>query len=141
MLQIIVILHSHSTAQITGPIFPTQTNVFAVADVIMQAATCQFKHQQCFFCHTKGHTSRVCRKRAKSMKSSGGRVHHAGEIEDHADSDSDVYHIYRFGIKRVNPIFEQLLINGTPVRIEVDTGASLTIRSEKRFHEAYPSNP
>ena len=103
------------------------------------AATCQFKHQECFYNHTKGHTSRVCRKRAKSMKNSGGRVHHAGEIEDHADSDSDVYHIYKFGIKRVNPIFEQLLINGISVKMEVDTGASLTIMSEKRFREAYPS--
>ena len=48
-----------------------------------------------------------------------------------------MYNIYSCAVKREKPIFVTVAINSVPTEMEVDTGASVTVMGETKFHEIF----
>ena len=57
---------------------------------------------------------------------------------DLIDDDHDVYPVFRVGIPcnaKIDPYHVEMDINGTSTRMEIDTGAAMTILSEDTFRQ------
>ena len=90
------------------------------------AKSCPFIDKKCFYCHNKGHTSKVCRKKAKANKVKVNNVVQRKENSTEVDDD-EFYDIYSSSMSRNPPLVVEAKINGTDVKMEVDTGASESI--------------
>lgn len=91
---------------------------------------------ECWFCKGKGHMQRQCqqyraererrRRRAKSDTVSKGAT--VKNVDD-SDSDAELFTIFRTQNKE-KPYMVTVSVDGVPIEMEVDTGASLTVISE-----------
>ena len=114
-------------------------------------SNCPFTEKNCFFCNNKGHTVRMCRKKSRSSHKSGSHEQHQVRTdpamqavddsncpEEPAEANlGDMYTIHRCAIQREKPIFVKVDINSIPTEMEVDTGASVTVMGEAKFHEIF----
>jgi hypothetical protein len=91
-----------------------------------QHKSCPFKNTICHYCKKSGHIRRACRKRSKETHSFNPPVNHI----DDDDSDSDDYlaslEINKVGNKD-NVILVTPKVEGTPLRIELDTGSAVSV--------------
>ena len=111
---------------------------------------CPFKDSECFYCHRKGHTIRKCRQKERNDKprtgknSTGRRPVHQLVSEHEFDNsyseakEFEMLNLYKLGESRVKPLLVTLHIEGTPLKMEIDTGASMSVMSEKMFRELVP---
>ena len=53
------------------------------------------------------------------------------------DSEEDPYNIYCCAVQREDPIFVKPKLNDIPMKMEVDTGASLTVMGRKTFKRCF----
>ena len=90
------------------------------------AKSCAFINKECFYCHNKGHTSKVCRKNAKANKVKVNNVVQTKENSTEVDNN-EFYYIYSLFMLRNPPLVVEARINGTDIKMEVDTGASRSI--------------
>ena len=87
----------------------------------------------------RSHSSSICRQKAKQFRpDSGARA--CGTRPTHTvaaseDIDPAEYPMYTFHSSESQPLAVELQIQNVPVRMEVDTGASLSIMS----HQTYTS--
>ena len=92
-----------------------------------QHKSCPFKNAICHYCKKSGHIRRACRKRSKETHRFKPPVNH---IDDDDDSDSDDYlaslEINKVGNKD-NVIWVTPKIEGTPLRMELDTGSAVSV--------------
>ena len=102
-------------------------------------AKCRFRQAECRYCHKRGHIAAVCRQKAKQFRSdSGARARGTRPTHTVAESqeiDPPEYPMYSFHSSESQPLAVELQIQNVPVRMEVDTGASLSIMS----HQTYSS--
>ena len=130
------------------------------------ANSCRFKNECCFRCGKRGHIAAVCRgsrqepeeanedhKRLQLPRSREPRQqrrpsrhvrfmkHHQGDQED-SNSDSDdlkIKQIFVIGMKSASGPFEvEMSLNDQPIRMEVDTGAAVSIISQAQFRQLLP---
>ncbi|MEE4247156.1 MAG: hypothetical protein V2I33_17220 [Kangiellaceae bacterium] len=96
-----------------------------------QPQKCPFKSKTCFRCGKQGHTAKACKSPAK------GEAMRLADSDTDSNSDTDAnitYHLYRLkSSSRVPPITASVRINNRELRMEVDTGSSLTLVSSKTF--------
>ena len=90
------------------------------------AKSCPFIDKECFYCHNKGHTSKVCRKKAKANKVKVNNVVQTKENFAEVDDD-EFYNICSLSMSRNPPLVVEAKINGTDIKMEVDAGASRSI--------------
>ena len=91
------------------------------------ASVCKFKDKVCYVCNKRGHIARVCHSRGQSRNQN--RRHHIEK--DEAESPEDrTYSI--FTDTASTPIYQELLINNVPIRMEVDTGVFVSVLILKR---------
>ena len=90
-----------------------------------EPATCPFKQYECHFCKKKGHLAQVCRKKDSSTPE---RAHYVGEEET-----SEYNAMFHVSCGRVKPLYVTVSVNGNPLAMEIDTGASVSIASLKTF--------
>ena len=106
---------------------------------------CYFKDAKCYACGKVGHLSRVCQGKKKgrkttpaSEKKSGNpQATHLLEGEEEAptgDQGVGAYSLFTFCSKRTAPYKVQLNVAGQVMEMEVDTGASLSVISEKMYN-------
>ena len=89
---------------------------------------CPFIDKECFFCKNKGHTSKVCRKKAKSNLPTQQFSNVISETTDNDNSDDDLFSIYQLDHKKSSqPIIITIMIENQNVPIEIDTGASISL--------------
>ena len=89
---------------------------------------CPFIDKECFFCKNKGHTSKVCRKKAKSNLTTQQFSYVISETTDNDNSDDDLFSIYQLDRKMSSqPIIITIMIENQNVPIEIDTGASISL--------------
>ena len=87
---------------------------------------CYFRRKQCRKCNKYGHIAKMCK-----SETEGGterKVHHT-EVEEEL-TDLGLFAVDSGTDKNTDSFFAELGINGTPVRMEVDTGAAVTLVSE-----------
>lgn len=89
--------------------------------------SCPAANWECFLCHRKGHTSKMCRSRSQSAK-------HIEEEEE--EKSANVNHCEIVASLVSSPAFLNVVINGRMVEMEIDTGASISVMS-KVYYDKY----
>ena len=105
--------------------------------------TCKFPRDVvCHGCGKVGHIKRACRSSVSSSvkkpsnRSSSRPVHHIQQ--DTNENSEEVEVIFQVKSNANSPIIVQVKVEDVLVAMEVDTGASLSIVSEKVFRELWP---
>ena len=95
-------------------------------------SSCRFKQYDCNFCKKRGHLARVCRKRgsSNSTQERAQRAHHVAGEEVSAQVEYGMFHI---SSGQVSPYCASVTVNGSPISMEIDTGASVSIISLETF--------
>ena len=92
-----------------------------------EPSTCPFKQYDCHFSKKKGHLARVCRKKGRSTPE---KAHH---VEGEETSKKGAYDLYHVNSGKVKPLYVTVDVNGNPLSMELDTGASVSIASQSTF--------
>ncbi|XP_021378372.1 uncharacterized protein K02A2.6-like [Mizuhopecten yessoensis] len=99
---------------------------------------CKFKDSECFYCRKKGHIIEKCLTRLAECK--GGRVTHSSDRKKQNKvnaleevDDDDIYPMFRVSSSNKEPYTVTLSVNGIPLQMEIDTGASKTVVGEPAF--------
>ena len=123
-----------------------------------QPADCKFREATCNQCGKKGHISPVCRSKAKSPQASkppaqsyGGqhrrgrgsnrRTHQVQEdpVESGTEASSDEeYRLHKLTERSSDPITVTVTIDGKQLPMELDTGAAVSIISDKTRRSLFP---
>ena len=93
---------------------------------------CRHKESECHTCGRKGYISRVCRSKGKT----GGNTkppkgQNAKVVE--AEEESFVINLSKVSGQKVDPFMVSVLVDGKALEMEVDTGASVSLISERTF--------
>ena len=106
---------------------------------------CRFRQAKCHKCGKQGHIAPVCRGKKKTTGSTGsnkrvknvssGNMGQAGADEDMGEFALSISNI---GVAMLRPIKIGLSISGKPVSMELDTGAAVSVMSEKVFKQLFP---
>ena len=98
-----------------------------------RATECKFRDTECLLCKKKGHIARACRSKHKSQI----RTHQLlTSTTDQAEIDEySLYHTQGHGT--TPPILVDLSLNGKDISMELDTGATLSLVSEKTYHSLF----
>ncbi|XP_032997764.1 uncharacterized protein K02A2.6-like [Lacerta agilis] len=100
--------------------------------------TCRFRDVTCRGCGKAGHIMRVCRSKNAGIRPRR-RVHEALEEVELQSISSD--RVYQFPSLGSNKLRVQVRIEGKPCNMELDTGSSYSIISDKTFRELFPKRP
>ena len=108
---------------------------------------CRLKNVKCHVCGKTGHIKKVCRGKPNSGRKNRptGRkktVHHLeGSSEESSPDDDDepLHQLHADTTQKSKPYRVDIGINGKPIKMEVDTGASVTIISERTLQEQWPN--
>ena len=92
-------------------------------------ARCRFKEVACHYCWKRGHIAAVCRKK-KADTSKTEQAHQVGATVDKGE-EYDMYNISDTGSSE--PLIVDVTLNGIPMPMEVDTGASVSLVGEAKF--------
>ena len=96
---------------------------------------CPFIDKECFFCKNKGHTSKVCRKKAKSNLPTQQFSNVISETTDEGQSDEDFLTFYQLNHKSTRPIVITISIENQNIPVEIDTGASISLINWDMFNK------
>ena len=96
---------------------------------------CRFKNADCFTCSKKGRKLQMFGNNVTNKSDTPNIVQNdAVDLKDDADTDDGlVYAIYTISHKRVQPLQVILKLNGVSIKMEIDTGASLSIINSSTF--------
>ena len=108
---------------------------------------CRFKELTCFKCQRRGHIAARCRAKEQPTKKPGGRqqplstqyVQGENSGEDSVnDSDADMISVLKLRGGR-RPITVAVRVNSQDLTMELDTGAAVSVISEKTFNRFLPT--
>ena len=113
-----------------------------------QHSKCSHKEATCHFCHKKGHLSRVCLSKAKQTQGAVGKAKppsqraHAVTAAERESSPEELQ-LFHIGHKqsKTKPLLCTLTIEGKPVEMEIDTGADVSIMSERAYQQLFSHKP
>ena len=94
------------------------------------APACKFKETQYLYCKKKGHLARVCRAKAQGAKGSPDSKR-SNYLE--AQEDDSAYTLFTLHGSNSNPITLDLALNNVPVKVELDTGAAVSVISHSTY--------
>ena len=108
--------------------------------------TCRFKNEQCHHCKGTGHISKVCKKKSANHKKDDAKPQNSGfrylqEAEhDHLTHEfGELFQIGNGGNSSEPSIIVPVSLNGVPLNMELDTGASVTVISEETLRNNIPN--
>lgn len=115
------------------------------------ARSCRFKTAQCYYCGKRGHISRACRMRQASKKKGTWqpqRPHQRADtntVEETTStmnqitiSEEGVYTMFKnFSKEESQPLYATVIVNQAPIRMEIDTGAALSVISETTYQHTW----
>ena len=109
------------------------------------AAACKFKTARCHNCNKKGQIATVCKKKPQNAakpkqwkgKSPGNRGIKSVRKEESAQS-SDELGLMTIRCEQGRPLVMDLTLSGKPSITELDTGAAVSLVSEKVFRSQWP---
>ena len=112
------------------------------------ANNCRFKESLCNFCGKKGHIQRVCRSRHREMQHppfsrQGNQRRQTHHLEEDVPAEPPLlieYNLFAVSVDRVAPITAEVLVNGSNLRMEIDTGAAVSLISEATYFQLWAGN-
>ena len=108
---------------------------------------CKFKDAECFVCHKRGHISRKCRNRQKGDGQSKRKEQtpNSGKPQNYLDREEEEqvnnYTLYSLGEQKAEPYVVEVLLNEESVKMEVDTGAAMSVIGEDTFKALKKKHP
>ena len=108
------------------------------------ASQCKFKDAICRQCEKRGHIARACRsklkannfKREEQTQSSRKKQTHKVTVDSSDEEETEEYSLFNVGIDEKRPCYAVTPnINGVDVTMEIDTGAAVSVISEKTYKE------
>ena len=101
---------------------------------------CKFKEEECYYCHKKGHIAKKCRaKRRDNNTNKSGEDQRAPEMRKHRQTTNylgekqESYSLYTIRATKPDPYCVKIKVDGHDVKMEVDTGASVTVIKRTDF--------
>ena len=101
---------------------------------------CKYKESLCHYCKKKGHLAKKCHQRQKSEAHKSPLSKKTHHIETDQEVEDCVYTMFPVSLSRQDPIQITINVDNCPLTMELDTGASLSIISEK-VYKTLPSAP
>ncbi|KAK3089020.1 hypothetical protein FSP39_000173 [Pinctada imbricata] len=101
------------------------------------ANKCRFRDAECHNCKKVGHLSKKCpnkEENPKPRRKQKGRNHYVDDTSDE-EEQYDMFNVEDTVNRLTEPYKVVLEINKTPVTMEIDTGASVSIISEETFRD------
>ena len=95
---------------------------------------CPYKSAKCHRCGKQGHLKRMCRQTQKWKDSFREPTGQSVKMVDTTESVG----LYAISDKSVKPITVDLKLNGKPLSMELDTGATVSLVAAKTFHRLFP---
>ena len=89
----------------------------------------------CHACGKKGHLARVCRSKPKQQSAPNTK-----SVISEGDNDreeEEVYRMFPLRSEKFQPIWVTVKIDDHPIRMEVDTGATLSVISEATYQKVW----
>ena len=114
------------------------------------ATVCRFRDSVCHKCKKKGHLVRVCRSKSQPQPTPQGRPKRVTSnsqpvcrVDEESDIDSDDSMLLIMTVKQrqdghTHPIKVHVEVEKISIPMELDTGASVSIMSENRYHKFWP---
>ena len=109
------------------------------------APICSYKDVECYKCKKKGHLARACRSTFKARKPTPQHLRPNSSQSMHQltqeDTVDDTTHLmFNLSGNQVKPLVASLTVEGAELRMEVDTGASLSLISEATYRKLWPKD-
>ena len=101
---------------------------------------CKFKEAECYACGKKGHISKACRSKYKGKREQPkqpGRDQAATTNAVCNEVEEDVYTMFQLTNSRNDPLYITVRVNQVPIKMEIDTGATLTVISESTYRQVW----
>ena len=118
-------------------------------------AQCQFRRVDCHHCGKRGHLARVCRSRAKPssdskrrqfrrrpMPEDGAKTHCVTDAEAPSELEAEEpadYVVFQVSREKVAPLMTSVQIDNKPLKMQVDTGAAMSLVSEATYRRLWPN--
>ena len=103
-----------------------------------KAPDCRFKNATCHKCGKQGHLKSVCRSHKPTPKGKNRSTRWMDKEENSEDSGDEILKVYSVGNSSTKPIHVEIQIDGKPISMEVDTGAAVSLMSQKKLKQALP---
>ena len=111
---------------------------------------CKFKTAPCYKCGKQGHIAKACLSKTSAASSSPQRGSSRRQNQSHHQRQhfidtpvqapsSDAlpeFNLFSISLSNPTPINVQMTVNGKNIEFQLDTGAALTVMTEKDFHAA-----
>jgi len=104
-----------------------------------KASECKHRETVCHNCGIKGHIARACR-RGRRNQPRVQQPPNTNSVEEEAE-EGDTYTMFPLRSKRYEAIYVTVLVNQAPIKMEVDTGATLSVISEATYRRTWGDNP
>ena len=101
-----------------------------------KASLCKHKENVCHHCGKKGHILRACRKARSETRSPPQTPRNTMPVTIEGE-EKDVYTMFPLCSKKYGPIYITIIVNGAPLLMQVDTGATLSVISKATYDRAW----
>lgn len=98
------------------------------------ASKCRFRQEICFKCRKQGHLQRMCKEQTKGPEMSNRRG--VDQVEPKTEKDDDTM-IWTITGGQVEGYYVHLNLDKKPVRMELDTGAAVSVMSEHQWNSLF----
>ena len=99
---------------------------------------------ECHYFKMKGHIAKVCRTKARNegnkMAHKTHQVIEAIEASHKEGLEDSTYSLYKMTSRKCDPIMTMVTANGVELKMEVDTGTSVSIISEYTYNKLWTHN-
>ena len=102
-----------------------------------QSAQCRFKTARCHNCQKIGHIAPACRARKQQQPNSGNKGHQIKAVQEDESEDDDML-LNNIRSEPGKPLVMDIKLNGKPLTMELDTGAAVSLVSERTFQSLLP---
>ena len=101
--------------------------------------SCKFKSAKCYRCSKIGHLASVYRNKSERKKGSVHNLH----VSESSDDELGIYSLYSLDTNRpsLGSYSVEMLINGKPCKMEVDTAADYSIMAHSVYLEKFADTP
>ena len=108
------------------------------------ATTCKYTDITCNFCKRKGHLEKVCMRKLRQAAPKGDKKPKRQNYmarESASKSEDEELQLFTLSHQSSKPYIVDIFVNDKPVKMELDTGASVSVLNEATYRDILQSSP